>query len=90
MATKTYPLYYVEWFDHWSPNEGGWIQPQTIKPEPIIACTVGWKVAEDKHGILIAGSICQGNGDYSGITYILKGVVVSKKQLSPSMRVSHG
>lgn len=85
-ASKVYRLYYVEWYDHWSPTSGGWVRPEDHELGPVTVKTVGWKTGEDKNGFFIAGSIAE-NGQHSGVTYILKGVVVKKKQLAPSIKV---
>src|SRR6266508_6837260 len=57
MANKSkypkYPMYYIEWKDHWG-GGGGW--NKKTDPEALICCSVGFIVDENKEGILMCGS----------------------------------
>lgn len=74
------PLLYVEWADHHA--NGSW---QTeVDHTPIICCSVGWLVKEDRHGVSIVGS--RGTEDKSQATignsqYIIKSCILKRQTL---------
>lgn len=76
---KHLPLLHVEWKDH-AVNKGSWASIDEIKVLPVIVCSVGYLVDEDKEAIAIAQSVSNG-GNVSDTLTILKSCIVEKKEL---------
>jgi len=82
MPAKKMPLVYLEWEDHWSLGEAGWIEAGEYGIQPLICASVGWVVGENKKGLILAANR-SGAGDIGQCTYVLKGCIKKRKRLMP-------
>jgi hypothetical protein len=69
-----YKLIYAEWEDHHS--SPGWSNKNSILTDPLICCSIGWLVREDKISITLAGSYNE--DEYGTTTYLLKKCIVKR------------
>lgn len=73
---KDYPLMIIDWEDH-TGNAGWTTEEDASKEKPVVARTIGWKVAEDRKTVKLADSLTSDNG-IGGVSVILKKVIVDQ------------
>ena len=77
-----FPLLEVVWDDAETSN--GWENPKT--PEPSLALSLGFLVAESDKHIILASTICKGDNNTNCRIQIPKAMVIRKKVIQNKAR----